>query len=520
MKTQSKSPNADKLSKSKILDRENNPNQELSQPNSGLEDKKLGLEIAKLQSELKNSNTFEWAKAIGAFVTSLGIIGTLLLGLSQQRESRISRDEERFERNVTRLGSTQVAERLTGLAGIKPFLKSTDRSQQIGALTYLINAGVIESDPTVRSAIDGLFDKISDLNIQADVLNEGLTAARDRNRAVYSRAVNAFWEKQNEAKKRLVDPKYTEVPIGNPSPSEMAPLEISARMIAGFIRAGAKINDLSNIYCAKCVFSSLEKPANLAGVSFEQAILRRSDFSGAQLESASFHNADLVLTNFLGSNLSNSKLTADTTMEPWSISAAVYSGEMWSSYGAIFACSNLSNADLSGRMIFTLIYENDTYGGNMRDEFYNADLSGTKMSKIQYSIGVPANKLDSKATSSFFPLDLSPTDSSNFSKLTDPIHYFKETSLVIFTNFGNLSDKFKPIPNPYEQDLLISMSSLASARNLSKAELPQGIRQFIDDNSQKLQKPFISYNCATGQKNADISGMFAKAGTMTGNARF
>ncbi|RXH57195.1 pentapeptide repeat-containing protein [Granulicella sibirica] len=496
------------------------PKDAITDPNHSLETQKLELEIAKLKSDVVSGNKFEVVKAVGTFLTSLGIIGTLLLGLSQQRQTRISRDDERFERSVTRLGSQQIAERLTGLAGLRPFLQSPDRSRQISALNYLVNAGVIEPDPTVRSAIENLFDSISNLNLDAAVLNEGLTAARDRNRAVYIRATNAFIKQQTDAKKRLVDEKFTEVLIGNPPPEEISPLEISSRMIAALVRAGASIEDLSKIYCPNCSFSSRERPARLVGVSFENAILRRAVFTAADLELASFHNADLILADFIGAKLVRAKFTADSVFEPWSISAAANSGELASSWGTIFACSDLSYADFGGRTVFTLIYRNGVYGGNMRDEFNKALLVGTKFREAAFTIAVPLDGISQAQLAPLLPAQYSPMTNANFSVLSGPVNYFKETKLTIWKYFGGEDAEFKPLPNEYGPDLTTVMSGFLNARSLDKAELPKFMSSFINQNRGALEKPLISYNCSNGQKSADISGMFSQGGAMTGNARF
>jgi uncharacterized protein YjbI with pentapeptide repeats len=496
------------------------PKEPATNANGELEAQKLELEISKLKTEVSSGTRFEILKAIGTFLTSLGIIGTLWLGIAQQRQNRLSRDDERFERAVTRLGSSQVAERLTGLAGLRPFLQGEDQTRQTNALNYLVNAGVIEADPTVRSAIENLFDSISDFKLDTSVLDEGLTSARDRNRAVYNRASKSHFERQTEAKKRLVDEAFTEVHIGNPSQAEMAPLEISGKMIAGLVRAGASINDLSGIYCPNCSFSSREHPAKLVGVNFGNSILRRAEFIGANLDSASFHNADLILTNFIGAKLANAKFTADTTLEPWSVSAAVNSGELAASWGTIFACSDLSHADFTGRLTFILIYQNGVYGGNMRDEFYSANLTGTKFRGMRFAIATPVASNPSVHNNPSLPGDLSPMTNNSFSIMSDPIHYFKESTVTLWQYFGSEDADFKPLPNAYGRDISITMSSFSNASNLDKAELPRYARSYIDENQANLRPPLISYDCATGQKKADIYGMFLHGGPMTGNARF
>src|SRR5947207_6559552 len=133
--------------------------------------RKLELEIQKLQFDVTTGKRLELFKAIGPLVTSLGIIGALLLGIWQLKQTQVSRDDERFERSVARLGSPQPNERLTGLVGIQQFLKSPDVSRQESTLRYLINAVVIEKDGTVRSAILDLLNSLPELKLSNQSLN-------------------------------------------------------------------------------------------------------------------------------------------------------------------------------------------------------------------------------------------------------------------------------------------------------------------------------------------------------------
>jgi uncharacterized protein YjbI with pentapeptide repeats len=492
------------------------PNEQGGKPEVPNDLRKLDLEIRKLQFDVATGKWLELFKAIGPVVTSLGIIGTLVLGISQLKQTQVSRDDERFERSVARLGSSQPSERLTGLAGIQQFLKTPDVSRQESTLRYLINAAVIEKDGTVRSAILDLLNSLPDSRLSNQALNQGLLAARDRNRAILKRLTDAFWQQQNLAKKRLVDPSYTEVPIGNPSPEERAPLQSSADAIAALIRAGARIDDLSSIYCVECKFSNLSTPSNLAGVRFDTSFLRRADFSGANLGSASFHNADLILTNFTSANLQSAKFSADTHVEQWSVSSAIYSGELASAWGANFACSNLSYADFTGRIIFSLVYQNPTYGGNMRDEFYNADLRGTNLKAAHFLIVIPealapTSQPGTAAQSAIavIPPNFAPMTGESFSSMGIAVNYFGAPKYSLWDGgFDTPGLEIKPLPNAYRRDFVVTLASLAAARHLTDAELPQAIRSFITANADKLKKPFLSYDCKGGQS-SDISDMFS-----------
>jgi hypothetical protein len=98
-----------------------------------------------------------WAKAITGPAAALGLVFTMYLAWSQREEARRARDDERFERAIARIGSTQVPERLTGIAGLEQFLKSSEPERQAKSLQYLVNGVVIEPDATARSAILDIF---------------------------------------------------------------------------------------------------------------------------------------------------------------------------------------------------------------------------------------------------------------------------------------------------------------------------------------------------------------------------
>lgn len=354
-------------------------------------------------------------------------------------------------------------------------------------------------------------------------LNQGLVTARDRNRAILKRLTDQFTQGQTAAKKRLVDPSYTEVPIGNPSPEEREPLQSSAAAMAALIRAGARTDDLSSIYCVECKLSDLKTPSHLAHVNFDTSYLRRADFTGADLTSASFHNADLILTNFTGSNLRLANFTADAPLEPWTVAAAVYSGDLASAWGANFACSDLSYADFSGDVMFSLIYQNPTYGGNMRDELYKADLRGTKLRTARVLVAVPDSLTGSahqRGGPTLMPAELSPTTSGVFSPVGEPVRYFGGLKYSLWIgDLDGADQRIRAMPNEYRRDLVITMSSFVASSHFVEADLPDSIRSFVTENSEKLKKPFLSYDCKGG-KSADVSDMFSPDDKGPKNTRF
>ena len=129
-------------------------------------------------------------------------------------------------------------------------------------------------------------------------------------------------------------------------------------------------------------------------------MLRGANFLAVNLQGSSFKNADLLATDFTSASLKSAKLTADTVFVPYTLGAAYSTRNLMSVRGANFACSDLTSADFSGRMIFGLILNDPIFGGYGRDEFFNADLRGTNFIGAQFFVAVPQAIAPSKENSS------------------------------------------------------------------------------------------------------------------------
>ena len=102
---------------------------------------KLELETQLLRRQLRPR--FFWielAKAVAAPVAVLGLIWTIYVGVGQLRESRRLRDEERFDKAVTRLAGSTATERLAGVAGLQLFLEPAQKNWHRPTLRFFVNA--------------------------------------------------------------------------------------------------------------------------------------------------------------------------------------------------------------------------------------------------------------------------------------------------------------------------------------------------------------------------------------------
>ncbi len=447
-------------------------------------DRKTGLEVQKLEYDLGTGKLLEWVKAVGPLFTGLGIAVTLWLGVAQLKQTQQSRDDERFERSASRLGSEQPAERLTGLAGLQQFLKSKNPEKQESSLIFIVNAISIEKDDTVRDALIDSLVRLDRNFVQKNAINSALVAARDRNRAVFSRLRNSFWNNLKAGEPWPSSPRFTEVPIGDPSDAERAPLEASAKAIAALVRAGAYERDLSQVYCVECKFSTAEQPAYLENVSFDGAFLRRARFDNAKLAGASFRNADLVSTFFTSADLLGAKITADVPATPWQELAGMSSGTTLAIHGADFSCANLTSADFSGRAVFTIMYENPVIG-LQGDNFARADLTQAKLDSFQILLGFPRDFVDANGGKESFDFrKYFPIVTGQWTGFGDPIPSIKGSSdyylLTVSTNSNFKIDG--TLDTRAFWDFVIQLRNLHGARNLDGAILSPGLRNFIDVN--------------------------------------
>jgi len=462
------------------------------------------LRVKKLKFETHWGKFFEGFKAIGSIVAALGVIVTLFLAFYQQGQNRVSRDDERFDRSVARVGSSQTAERLTGLAGLQQFLVSKDADREKSALLYLVNATTIETDPTVRSAMLDTFNSLRDLSLSPDALNAALQSARDRNRALFKRFLSRPWTATRDKPSYNVDfPELAMDPIQQPEKDQVL---ATAGLIAALVRAGAKADDLSGIFCLNCTFNASGRKVNLSGVNFDEAMLRGTSFLAVNLQGASFRNADLLAADFTSASLRNAKFTADTVLVAHSLGAAYATRNLMNVRGTNFACADLSGADFSGRLIFGLILNDPIFGGYGRDEFFAADLRESNFIGAQFFVAVPQSSA-SVEPGSYGLGKLSPVGQALGSGPSDPLDY-AGTKYVAWTfTIADDTGFTVPLKSGYRRSLIMILSSFEAAKNLSAAKIPPAMLRYLEANKAILEKPVRSYDCK-GQRSFDITQMF------------
>jgi hypothetical protein len=224
-------------------------------PEVQLRQEKLRLEITSIKRQLKIP---ELVKVLTGPVAVIGVVVTVVLGSLQLHQANQSRDDERFDKAITRLAASTPGERLSGIAGVELYLDSQQKTRHRPALRFLVGALAAEPDPTVRGQI---IDTLASLKVpqisQAD-LNDALEQLRNRNRDLYAQLQAAYLEKlRRDGGLKLPQNDVDETHILPNSEAQFDPLRATALAIVTLIRHGARTKDLSGIYCVDCDFTGV-----------------------------------------------------------------------------------------------------------------------------------------------------------------------------------------------------------------------------------------------------------------------
>lgn len=357
--------------------------------NKELAQRKLRLEVQLLERQRAwQGLLWEWVKAAAVPVTLVGATVAFYIGLGQIQQSERNRAEERFDSALARLASTSPTERVTGVSGLRLFLVDSDKTLFGPTLQFLVNAVSLETEPRVQSAI---LDVLADLKpVEADghALNEALKTAVVRNRNLTKSVADALDVRlERERAKRLAKIKSLDLPADGISSSTLVKLasELSAgeyldyleaehgpferlepdegivlqglaKTISIFIALGAKIEDLSGIYCEKCDFTAAR---DLEGVAFSKSYLSGADFSHVNLKRSSFRDADIGGTYFYAADLRGADLASIDL--GWEVFASADRDAAF----PLLDCAQLQGADLSGLVVLELarLFTSDREGG-------------------------------------------------------------------------------------------------------------------------------------------------------------
>jgi uncharacterized protein YjbI with pentapeptide repeats len=416
---------------------------------AALKTQKLQLEIDQLKQAISNENHFperwkSWATllaAVGAFAT---FSWTVHAGIKQLNQTQNGQDQDRFDKALTRLGSSSVRERLTGAAGLSLFLTGDQEARHGATLRFLSSALAIEDDPNVRQAILETFSHVDPQVVSERARRDGLQMLLSLNRS----ARTAYLRQD---------------PGDAVQKSRTEAIRASARAIVIFIRKGTSERDFSEIDCTDCDFSSSgPPPLDLSGSNFRGAVLTNANFSATKLTQSSFAGADLSHTNFEGADLQHASFTGTPDDSP-TVRQFVVTGRRPEPPN--FACSNAANADFSGSLFFGVIESPDPAERIAGfPDFFKTDLRGAELSQV----GVYALAL--RKSKSPAPFDKTKINTYKTSAATGA---YRTMQIVESADW-----QFVPASASFGRSWRYLLTNLQSATNLDQAYLPVSLKDY------------------------------------------
>jgi uncharacterized protein YjbI with pentapeptide repeats len=422
-------------------------------PDAALKTKKLELEIDQLSQATSFLERWKsWATLLAAVLAFATFCWTVNAGIKQLNQTQNGQDQDRFDKALTRLGSSSVRERLTGAAGLSLFLTNGQEGRHAATLRFLSSALVIEDDPNVRQAILETFSHVDPQVVSETARRDGLQTLLSLNRS----ALKAYLKQAPAALASGED-------LNPGEPNRAEAIRASARAIAIFIRKGTAERDFSEIDCTDCDLSSPDSlQLDLSEANFRRAVLTNARFSGTKLTRSSFANADLSNTDFEGADLQHASFTG-TRDESFVVRQFIITGRRPDPPN--FACSNATNADFSGTLFFGVIESPDPAERIAGfPNFFKTDLSGAELSQV----GIYALTL--KKSKSIAPFDKTKINTYNTRAAASPYGTMQIAESADW--------EFVPASAPFRRSWQYLLTNLQSATNPDKAYLPVPLKGY------------------------------------------
>jgi uncharacterized protein YjbI with pentapeptide repeats len=341
-------------------------------PEALLRARKLQLEIQQLEQGTSILERFKaWAPSLTALVAIGALVWTINAGVTQLHQTQNAQDQDRFDKALTRLGSTSVSERLTGAAGLSLFLTNDQQERHAATLRFLATALVIEKNTNVREAILDTFSHIDPAIVHPEAREDALRTLLDLNRS----AVNVTGPNQaNGQIERVRESDLADTQAATDG------LRASARAIVILIKFGTRQRDFSKIDCAGCDLSSATSSLDLSNANFDHAVLAHATLAGTRLSGSSFDETDLAGTSFEGANLQKAHFTG-TPHRSYALKEFQQNGDK--PEPPDFACADLGSADFSGSLFFGII-ESDASNEKVAayPDLFGTNLAGANLSRI------------------------------------------------------------------------------------------------------------------------------------------
>jgi hypothetical protein len=354
-------------------------------PDAALKTRKLELEIRQLEQATSKKNWIlevlqPMAPSVTAVVAIVALVWTVNSGLQQLRQTQNAQDQDRFDKALSRLGSSSVSERLTGAAGLSLFLTRDQQNRHAATLRFLASALITEKDSSVRQTILDTFSHMDPIVVKQDARDDALRALLDLNRSALQVVIREQEPFSSTPQSR--DPDFA---------SKLEGLRASSKAIVFLVKDGTREHNFSGIDCTDCNFADGTNAIDLSNSSFKQTILVDAKFAGATLTGSSFEDANLAGTKFEGANLRNTRFTG-AAHNSYSVRQFQANGDRPRSPD--FACADMAEADFSGSLFFGLIESNSP---NERiagyPDLFQTNLNGANLEHIGlYALALPRSK--------------------------------------------------------------------------------------------------------------------------------
>ena len=332
----------------------------------------------------------------------------------------------------------------------------------------LVNMLSNEKDSGVRSAIVQVLDKAENGTVSKEVFETSLLTLINFSR--FHLETGELYDKR----------EFNEFKIPEGSSQEAIARDISKGII-GMMKKGILIKDLSRFFCVKCDFTGLK----LDGVSFEDAVLTWSDFSGVNLRKANFDGADLESTKFIEADLDSAIFTYNAFKQDGYRLHYIeqqMNRDVWQPavLGPDFTGANLSNAVFTGHILFGFSNESAEYGVMIfNPSFASANLTNTDFRTIGiYGTTFPSKHSNGDLTIPFFPLRGKAGIPIGRDSLTvEEIRFYQFTSLVFDTS--QISKDMK-----YFLGSSAEIYSLFANANWEAAKWPPAFREMMENEKR------------------------------------
>lgn len=290
---------------------------------------KLDLETRALARSLSFWGTaLEWLKAASVPVAIVGVVVTFALGIAQIRRSEQQLLSDQFDKILTRMLGGRPQERVAAVGGLTLFLADERKEFHQSALTYLVSAAAVETDPAVQVT---LLNVLSTLKPGQRIARPALDAALQLSIVHSRRLMQGVLADANQEVQRN---EYLDVALSESHKFRDAPqirqaiarlrhtdyltfldrfyprdyhagipyaqgrdpantlridttikglssLATLAGIVEQLVALGAYSTDYSGIYCEKCDFTKAPRD-HFVGAKFDGAVLRDADFLIAQ----------------------------------------------------------------------------------------------------------------------------------------------------------------------------------------------------------------------------------------------